>query len=122
MLWAALGLVVIIGVTSIFLAEPIPPRALTRTRVFLLEKRIVLFINAQHRLPTNLAELPERAGYDNSFLDAWGVPIMYSFDSNDIVTLESVESMKHPDSNGNHEKIEGHFNSKDTNGLWRKEP
>jgi len=121
-LQVALGFLVIMGIIAFFFAEPISRRNLTRTRVVALEYRIFLFINGRHRLPANLAELPARKGYDNSILDAWGNPIIYSYDSNGIVRLESLESEKHTDEKGNHEKIELRFATKDSNGDWRKEP
>jgi hypothetical protein len=121
-LQVVLGFVVLMGILAVFLVEPIPPRALTRTRLDRLEYTIHLFVNDRHRLPTNLSELPERKGYDNSLLDAWGKPILYSYDSNGMVTLDSLESEKHPDGNGNHERIERHFATKDTNGQWLKGP
>lgn len=78
---AALCALVVLAAVWLFmvlLAEPIPPVAMTRTRIRLMEHRVREYAAKYHRLPASLTDLPElEENRDSSTSDGWGRPIEY---------------------------------------------
>ena len=73
------GMAVIgIGLAWLLSALRVPPIALTKTRFTLIKLRIEAYYKANHRLPSDLQQLPERPGYDNEIVDGWKRPIRYT--------------------------------------------
>lgn len=112
--WWTLCFVIIALLVALDIAftETVPPNAVTRTRMMGIERRIREFAVWQHRLPTNLAEIPPRSGFDNELTDGWGEPISYSLNSNGVVVLKSVRA------NAGASSIVRTFSAKDTNGNF----
>lgn len=79
LLWIVLFLAVTVLLVGVFLAEKVPPKALTRTSLILTERRIRTYADEHHRLPGSLSDLPSpERDRDNSLLDGWGRPIRYT--------------------------------------------
>ncbi len=100
----ALVIVVIVAVALAVMVfacvENVPPRALTRTRMTVIEKRIRDYAVAHHRLPASLSELPKpAANRDDSIVDGWGRPIQYAKEGQ-AVTLLSLGKDGRPGGSG----------------------
>jgi hypothetical protein len=67
--------------------------------------RIFDFIQMHGAVPKSLAELPTTDGKGDATKDGWGKPIIYSFDTNGIVTLRAGF-------------ITNSFATKDSHGDW----
>ncbi len=90
--FSALGL---LGMSWFLQELRIPPHSLTRTRFRGIATRAGMYYKANHRLPGRLSELPERPGYDNETVDAWGTEIVYLPASGISFVLESLGTAKH---------------------------
>jgi hypothetical protein len=72
-------LAVILAVVTLANVETVPPRALTRTRMIVIEKRIRDYAAMHHRLPESLSDLPKPPkNRDDSLVDGWGRAIQYT--------------------------------------------
>jgi len=76
--FVAAGLVVLI-VLALALVDWIPPVALTRGRLHLLEIRIREYYAAHNCLPSSMVDLPiMEKNRDSELVDEWGRPIRYT--------------------------------------------
>jgi hypothetical protein len=117
--WLLLGFSVSIACcVLLFMAHRIPEGNLTRSRLIGIRHRIFLFIGEQHRLPGSLAALPKLGHFDNSIVDAWGRSIVYTSDTNGVVSLVSFGSDGVPGGTGDAEDIEDSFPTKSPEGEW----
>lgn len=96
----------------------IPPHELTTTRMFFIQRRIFDYIREHGATPQNLEQLSKIDGYDNSTEDGWRRPILYSVDSNSVVTLKSFGADGRPGGDGKSKDIVQSFFTKDANGKW----
>jgi len=71
-----------------YLIEVVPPLPLTKTRMLVIERRIVMFDKIHNKPPEKLINLPEIKGYDDNINDGWGHEIIFKINNN-IVTLIS---------------------------------
>ena len=118
--WISAGIAfVAVLCLAVFLADVIPPRNLTRTRIGTLKRKILLFVSEFHRLPAGLAELPRPVDYNNKTTDGWGNQIYHSYDTNGIVTLRSFGSDGRPGGTGDAADIQISFPTKGADGLPR---
>ena len=85
------------------------------------KRRIQRFAIEHNHLPSSLRETAEIPGYDNSIKDAWGFPIIYSVDTNGVVTLTSLGKDNKPGGNGDNADMVGVFPSRQPNGRWSDE-
>jgi hypothetical protein len=99
----------LIGIVTMVCADVIPPANLTKTRMKVIERRVFIFIRRRHRLPEELTELPTIVNYDNSIVDAWSVPIIYSHDKSGRVTLTSLGADRRLGGSGSAADIEYTF-------------
>jgi hypothetical protein len=75
---------VALALVVFLLIERIPPDAMTRTRIGIVEERLRRYWAKHGALPTDLSELPElRKDRDSSTLDGWGRPIGYEVQRTD---------------------------------------
>lgn len=66
---------------SLSCVETIPPRAMTQTRLTIIEYRVRNYYLKHGQLPSTLTDLPPLdENRDSSFLDGWANPIRYSTD------------------------------------------
>src|SRR5450432_1283522 len=86
-IFAILGLVVVVISLAIVELDVIPPRAMTISAIDETSARIELYFQRNKKLPTDLSMLPLREGYMNSITDGWKHPLMYTIDADDIFTL-----------------------------------
>ena len=111
------GVVAWMGVLLLFV-DTIPPTALTKSHMTVLNRRFIEFTREHRRLPESLEAVPIPSGYANPNRDGWKEPILFSYDTNGVVTLRSFGSDKRPGGEGHAADIECSFPSKDTNGNW----
>jgi len=91
------------------LAERIPPRALTRTRMAVIRQRIYEYYAKSGKLPATLADLPEGPPQrDSSLQDGWGRPIQYAVEDK-AVTLLSLGKDGRPGGTDDDSDIETEF-------------
>ena len=113
--------IVLIVLVGLMFGELVPPRSLTFGRMLVTKRRIIQFARLHHKLPSDLAGLPEMPGYDNGTTDAWKRPLDYSFDGSGVVTLQSFGADKQPGGDGDKRDIIGVFESRDAQGNWQDE-
>ena len=118
--WISAGIVfaAVLCLVVFLLADVIPPRNLTRTRLTILKQQILLFVCESNRLPADLAELPKPINSDNKTTDGWGNQIFYSYDTNGIVNLRSFGADGRPGGAGDAADIQISFPTKGNDGLW----
>src|SRR4051812_39371640 len=82
--------VVAIVLLFVLCVETIPPDALTRTNMIVLEKRIRVYADVHKRLPDSLSELPKPTdNRGDCLLDGWGRPIQYIKEGKTLTLLSS---------------------------------
>lgn len=83
--------VVMIGAgVALSLTRFATPEEITNTAIVETAYRIHLYARAHGTLPTTLDELPERANHANSTTDGWGRELHFGFDSDGVITLQSL--------------------------------
>ena len=86
---ASLVLVVTVIVVAC-LVDTAPKEAATRTTMWVVKRRILLYARQNNQLPVDLAVIPVLPAYDDSISDAWGRPLHYQINENNtVVTLKS---------------------------------
>lgn len=81
-------IVIALGVVGFAFVEEVPPEALTRTSMTVIEVRIRDYVAAHHRLPDNLSDLPKLIdNRSESIVDGWGRPIQYEEDGQTVTLL-----------------------------------
>jgi hypothetical protein len=68
----------------------IPPEAMTLTDVDGTMVRIHMYMLEHREYPPDLPVLPEREGYDDRIIDAWGRRLLYSVDDDGIISVSSL--------------------------------
>ena len=68
----------------------LPSTGLTLTTMRNIQKRIFIYMQEHGHTPRDLRELPNLDGYYNSIKDGWGNQILYSVETNGVVTLTSL--------------------------------
>ena len=96
----------------------IPPRSRTVSCIGFNMRRILEYAYAHNQLPANLSVLPAKAGYMNTYEDAWGRTLEYQVDSEGNVTLRSLGADGQPGGEADARDIEGIFRTKDSQGRW----
>ena len=100
----------------------IPPRALTRTRIWGIKERVLQYAHSHNQLPHFLSELPPMGGaYDDSVVDEWGRPIAYTVSASGLVTLTSLGRDGKVGGSGKDADMIGTFASHDSQGRWSDE-
>lgn len=85
----ALIVVVFLWCISVFVCH-IPSEELTRTRLIVIQRRIIDYYSSTGAWPQTLIDLPsDKSDVDNSLVDAWGRSIVYRV-IGDHVVLESM--------------------------------
>lgn len=108
------GIVLIIFSLMVF--TKISPHEKTKSVIAETFVRIDAYMKSKQTIPVNLKELPTRKGYTNSVLDAWGNRLIYSIDSEGIISLSSYgEDGKIGGVNKNKD-IVIKYKTRDTNG------
>lgn len=103
----------LLGICSV-----VPRVSRTHAVMQVCKKRIMAFINQNGYLPSSLDQLPLMKGYYNSTRDGWGHPVIYSVDTNDIVTLLSLGKDHRVGGVGNNADLCGRFSPKKPDGTW----
>jgi hypothetical protein len=116
-----LGIAVVIVALTLFLAEEIPPRSMTRTRMEVTAQRLLMYAQASGRLPKTLEDLPPREGYDNHTTDGWGHPLIYDTKPDGTVTLTSLGKDGTRGGDGENEDWVGVFKVQKADGTWENE-
>jgi hypothetical protein len=101
-------------------ADEIPVRELTLTRMRGVQTRILEYARSHDQLPADLADLPQRQGYDDSITDAWGRKFIYNVDRSGTVTLKSLGRDGAPGGSGEDADIICKFQSRRPDGNWGK--
>ena len=91
---------------------------MTRTRMWVVKRRILAYAHQNNRLPASLAEIPVMPGYDNSIEDGWGRALHYEVSGNGTVTLSSLGRDGLPGGEGDDADIVVKFATKTTDGRW----
>ena len=99
----------------------VPPASRTDTAIHMCKRRIQRYALKHNALPSALSETKEIEGYDNSIKDAWGRPLIYSVDTNGLVTLGSLGKDNKPGGTGNDSDMVGIYSSRQPNGSWSDE-
>lgn len=112
---------ILLLLAALFLAETVPPRGLTATRLAVTKRRILQYAHLHNKLPLTLAELPTKPGYDNETTDAWQRPLDYRSDESGAVTLRSLGADKLPGGEGDKRDMTGVFLSRDAQNRWQED-
>lgn len=85
--------IALLVVILVVFAETVPPDAMTRTRMRVLEQRICKYAKDHYMLPKTLADLPSLdEPRDDSICDGWGRTIQYETSADGTVRLTSLGS------------------------------
>jgi len=96
----------------------ITPREMTGSAIGESFYRIHLYAKANKKLPTSIAEFPQRDGYANSTKDGWGNKLIYEIRNNGIITLSSLGADQKEGGKGNDADISRSYRSTDKNGSF----
>jgi len=98
-----------------------PPASLTYGAIHMCKRRIQRYALEHNALPLALSETKEVKGYYNSIKDAWGRPLIYSVDTNGLVTLASLGKDNKLGGTGDDADMVGVYPSHQPNGSWSEE-
>jgi hypothetical protein len=99
----------------------IPPRALTRTRMWVIKRRVLQYAHHNGSLPKRIDNLPEMPGYDNETIDWWGNSIHYEVEPDGRVVLSSEGGSVWGYKASEGAPLTCRFPSKDPSGEWSDE-
>jgi hypothetical protein len=86
--------------------------------MLVIKKQIFIFIHEHGETPKSLVQLPKLNGFYNSDRDGWGNPILFSVDTNGVITLRSFGADGQLGGIGQSEDIIESFPTKDSKGDW----
>ena len=111
-------LLLILALLGIGRWAQIPPRSRTASCIRFNMRRILEYAYDHNQLPAILSVLPEKSGFSNRIMDAWGRPLEYYVDASGTVTLRSLGADGQPGGEAEDRDIEGIFHTKDDRGRW----
>lgn len=103
------------------IADRIPPRAMTATRMHGLKRRVLQYAQAHGHLPASLAALPPMEGYDSSVRDGWNRDIIFEVSASGLVSFRSLGRDAAVGGLGEDADIVRAFPSHDAQGKWSDE-
>jgi len=103
------------------LVDVVPPRSLTDMTMDACKRRIQRYAVEHNALPSSLSETREITNRYDSTKDAWGHEIVYTVDSNGIVTLTSLGKDNKPGGTGKNADMVGIYPSRQPDGKWSDE-
>ena len=86
-----------------------------------VRERIMRFATLHNRLPFSLAETEPITGKVDSLNDAWRHPLLYSYDTNEVVTLRSLGEDDRVGGSGEDRDMTGIFAARGATGQWAGE-
>jgi hypothetical protein len=113
--------VAVFAIVAVSIVDVIPPRNLTATRMQVLKRRVLQYVQAHGELPSSLAALQKMEGYDNNIQDGWKKEITYEVSTSGIVTFRSFGRDGVAGGSGEDADIVGSFPSHDKQGKWSDE-
>lgn len=119
--WIAVAITVGCVVLLLHFVHIAPPASQTDSAINMCKRRIQRYAIEHNALPSALSETKGIEGYKNSIKDAWGHPIIYSVDTNGIVTLASLGKDNKPGGMGDDADMVGVYPSRQQNGRWSDE-
>ncbi len=111
----------LVAALLMFFADVVPPSSRTACAMHMCKRRIQLYAAEHGALPPELSAAKEIPGFNNSPDDAWGRPVVYSFDANGVVTLKSLGKDGAPGGAGENADVLGVYPSRQPDGKWSGE-
>lgn len=106
---------------EVCLTEQVSSESGTRSRMWVVKRRILRYASYHNRLPPSLLATPTLPRYDNSIHDYWRRPLGYQGNNNGTVTLISLGKDGRPGGGGEDADIVLSFPSHDADGRWSDE-
>ena len=99
-LFGTISIVLLILIAMALCAGTVPPRALTKVYISVIERRVIRYVQQNGRLPERLADLRKLKRAENEddgdYRDAWGQDIIYESTPEGLVTLRSLGPDRKP--------------------------
>ena len=111
----------VVATLAFSLAEVIPSRSLTATRMQVIKRRVLQYARAHGKLPESLAALPAIEGYDSSIRDGWKRGILFEVSKSSVITLRSLGRDGKVGGTGDDADIIRSFPARDAQGQWSDE-
>ena len=91
---------------------------MTLTAIGETSVRMGMYLRQHHQYPAALTELPERVGYMNRTTDGWKRSLIYSVDTNGVITLMSLGRDGKVGGTGEDQDVSRRFRTKNPDGSW----
>lgn len=117
-MFIALLMLVATGIFSYFLSDRVSDQTVTRTTMWVVKRRILVYAHQNNQLPKSLANIPTLPRFDNSIKDAWGRSLQYQINENKTITLKSLGQDGLPGGAGENADIILSFPTHGADGDW----
>jgi hypothetical protein len=114
----ALVLIAATGFIAFLLVDTVSKETATRSTMWVVKRRILLYAHENNHLPHSLAEIPMLPRHNNSIKDAWGRPLGYQINDDKTVTLISLGRDGLPGRVGENADIVLSFAIHGVDGRW----